>query len=189
MKQFLKSAFTEIIKLLFIYAFSGGLYLLIETLYRGRTYLEMFYLAGFLGILAMLANNFMSYNLDYIIQCLIMTIIGTLGEGTTGILFNSDFHIWDYCGLWGTFFCNQCNIMFVGVWFVLFFILIPVLDFVEWDIFDYMPDTPPYYMIFGHKISPFENHKRKYLTHILSENLVSKEIKTIMGNGEKENKG
>ena len=68
MKQFLKAAGTEIVKLLFIYAFSGGLYLLIETLYRGRTYLEMFYLAGFIGILGMLANNFMSYDFDYIIQ-------------------------------------------------------------------------------------------------------------------------
>ena len=177
MKQFLKATFVEIVKLLFIYAFSGGLYLLVETLYRGRTYLEMFYLAGFLGILAMLANNFMSYDLDYIVQCLIMTAVGTLGEGTTGVLFNSDHHIWDYRGLWGTFFYDQCNIMFVGVWFVLFFLMVPVLDFIEWDIFDYMPDTPPYYMIFGHKISPFENHKPKYLVQLMEERKREKENK------------
>ena len=169
MKRILKATFVEIIKLLFIYAFSGGLYLLIETLYRGRTYLEMFYLAGFIGILGMLANNFMSYDFDYIIQCCIMTIVGTLGEGTTGILFNSDHHIWDYRGLPGTFFWTQCNIFFVFAWFVMFFLLVPVLDFIEWDIFDYMPDTPPYYMIFGHKISPFKNHKDKYLVYLLEE--------------------
>lgn len=169
MKRFLKTILVEILKLLLIYAFSGGTYLLIETLYRGYTYLEMYYLAGFLGILAMLANNFMSYDVDYCLQCLIMTGIGTLGEGTVGVLFNSDFHIWDYRGMWGTFFWNQCNILFVGIWFILFFVLIPVLDFIEWDIFDYMPDTPPYYMIFGHKISPFENHKKKELVRILEK--------------------
>ncbi len=157
------------------------MYLLIETLYRGYTFLEMYYLAGFLGILAMLANNFMTYDLDYIIQCLIMTAVGTLGEGTVGVLFNSDHHIWDYRGLPGTFFYDQCNILFVGAWFVLFFILVPILDFIEWDIFDYMPDTPPYYMIFGHKISPFENHKKKYIKQLLEERAREIEEEKILG--------
>jgi hypothetical protein len=159
MNKTIKAVINEIAKLLFVYALSGGLYLLIETLYRGYTYLEMYYLAGFLGIIGMLINDFFSYDLDYILQCLILTVIGTIGEGLTGIVFNTDFHIWDYRGLFGTFFYDQCNIFFVIVWFLLFFFIVPIIDFVEWDLFGYKPDTPPYYMIFGRKISPFENHK------------------------------
>jgi hypothetical protein len=159
MNKTIKAVINEIAKLLFVYALSGGLYLLIETLYRGYTYLEMYYLAGFLGIIGRLINDFFSYDLDYILQCLILTVIGTIGEGLTGIVFNTDFHIWDYRGLFGTFFYDQCNIFFVIVWFLLFFFIVPIIDFVEWDFFGYKPDTPPYYMIFGRKISPFENHK------------------------------
>ena len=156
MKNFVKHYLKELAKLFFIYCFSGGVYLMIETLYRGYTFLEMYYLAGFLGVIAIFVNNFMSYDTDYLLQCSIMTAIGTLGEGITGIIFNSDFHIWDYRGLPGTFFFDQCNVLFVIAWFIVIFIMIPILDYIEWKIFKFLPDTPPYYIIFGKKIFQFK---------------------------------
>lgn len=162
MTKFLKAVVTELAKLIFIFSFSGGLYLTIETLYRGYTFLEMFYLAGFLGVIGMLINDFLTYDVDYLIQCIIMTVIGTLGEGFVGLYCNQDYHIWDYRGLIGTFFDGQCNVFYIVAWFVLFFTLIPVMDFIEWDIFNYMPDTPPYYIIFGKKYSPFKNHRKNH---------------------------
>ena len=121
-----------------------------------NSFLEMYYLAGFLGVIAIFINNFMSYDTDYLLQCSIMTAIGTLGEGITGIIFNSDFHIWDYRGLPGTFFFDQCNVLFVIAWFIVIFIMIPILDYIEWRIFDFLPDTPPYYIIFGKKVFQFK---------------------------------
>lgn len=155
-KDSFKHYLKELAKMFFIYCFSGGVYLMIETLFRGYTFTEMYYLAGFLGIIAMMVNNFMSYDTDYLLQCTIMTAIGTLGEGLTGVFFNSDFHIWDYRGLPGTFFHDQCNVIFVVAWFGVIFIMIPVLDYIEWRIFKFLPDTPPYYMIFGKKVFQFK---------------------------------
>ena len=129
---------------------------MIETLFRGYTFLEMYYLAGFLGILAVYVNNFLSYETDYLLQCTIMTCIGTIAEGITGVIINSDFHIWDYRSLPGTFFCDQCNIIFVFAWFLVFFLTIPVIDYIEWRIFYFLPDTPPYYKIFGKIVFQFE---------------------------------
>ena len=129
---------------------------MIETLFRGYTFLEMYYLAGFLGVLTMFVNNFMSYDTDYLLQCSIATVIGTAGEGITGIIFNSDFHIWDYRNLPGTFFYDQCNVIFCIAWFIVIFLSIPVIDYIEWRIFDFLPDTPPYYMIFGKKVFQFK---------------------------------
>ena len=152
----LKPLIKELAKLWFIYCFSGGVYLMIETLFRGYTFLEMYYLAGFLGILAVYVNNFLSYETDYLLQCTIMTCIGTIAEGITGVIINSDFHIWDYRSLPGTFFCDQCNIIFVFAWFLVFFLTIPVIDYIEWRIFYFLPDTPPYYKIFGKIVFQFE---------------------------------
>ncbi len=157
MKDIFKKYLKELAKMFFIYCFSGGSYLMMETLYRGYSFMEMYYLAGLLGVIAIFVNNFMSYETDYILQCLIMTFIGTLGEGITGILFNSDFHIWDYRGLPGTFFFNQCNIIFVFAWFTVIFFMIPILDYIEWKIFKFLPDTPPYYKIFGKKVFQFKD--------------------------------
>ena len=130
---------------------------MMETLYRGYSFMEMYYLAGLLGVIAIFVNNFMSYETDYILQCSVMTVIGTLGEGITGVIFNSDFHICDYRGLPGTFFFNQCNVIFVFAWFTVIFFMIPILDYIEWKIFKFLPDTPPYYKIFGKKVFQFKD--------------------------------
>ena len=165
MKKFLKVVFIEIFRLLMVYALSGGVYVLIETLYRGFSTIEMYYLTGFLGVLGMVMNNIFSYDTDYILQTTILTFIGTISEGICGLIVNKDHHIWDYRRLFGTFFYNQCNIYFVIIWFILFLFLIPILDFIEWDLFHYKPNTPPYYMVFGHKISPFNKYKEYHKNH------------------------
>ena len=160
--EHLKQIVINILMLLFIYAFAGGAYLLIETFYRGYTFLEMFYLAGFLGIIAALINDeFYSYKTDYLIQTVTLTIIGTAAEWITGVLFNSEYHIWDYRGLWGSFFYGQCNVLFMIAWFGLFFILLPVIDYMEWRMFNYQPDNPPSYQIAGHVFFQFKSERKE----------------------------
>jgi hypothetical protein len=85
-----------------------------------------------------------------------MTAIGILAEGTCGLLYNYDYHIWDYRGLPGTFFWNQCNAIFAIAWFILFAIVIPLIDYIDWRVFHYKEDTPPYYKIFGKVIFQFK---------------------------------
>lgn len=156
----LKSAFKLVLlyiaKTLFIFALTGGIYLLIESFFRGYTFLEMYYLAGVIGVIATILCRFFTYNMDHILKTLIMTVIGTAFEGLCGILYNYDFHIWDYRALPGTFFYGQCNVIFVVAWFLIFFILIPLIDYIDWKVFHYKEDTPPYYMIFGKKVFQFK---------------------------------
>lgn len=133
-------------KVLLIYSFSGGLYLMIETLYRGYTYLEMYYLAGILGVIAYFINNILSYDFDFSLQVLIMTAIGTFGEGLVGNIFNKDYHIWDYRMLPLSFWNDQCNLIFVLCWLVLFIIGIPLLDYIGYKCWN---EPKPYYKVFG----------------------------------------
>lgn len=137
------------IKILFAYTFCGGLYLFIETLYRGYTYLEMYFLAGFLGLFAMFFNNIFSYDTDYIIQVLSVSLFSTYYEGLFGNVFNRDYHIWDYRNLPFSFWNYQINLIFFLFWCIIVAIIIPILDYIDWKLFDYKKDTPPYYKIFG----------------------------------------
>lgn len=144
-------------KLIFTFSFTGGLYLLIETLYRWHTALEMYYLAGFLGLFALLFNNFkwVTYEMDFLLQCSILTVVATFAEGLVGNIWNVNYTIWDYRHLPLSFWNSQINIIFCLAWFALFFICVPILDYIEWKLFKYKPDIPPYYKVFNKVIFRF----------------------------------
>lgn len=154
MKKILKI----LLELVLIYSFSGGLYLMIETIYRFfanslPTNLGMYYLAGVIGIIAYFINDtIFNYDIDFIFQSVVMTIITTLFEGIYGSIFNKDYNIWDYRKLPLSFFNNQCNLIFVSLWFIIIIITIPMLDYIDYKCFQ---GKRPYYMIFGKKIEPF----------------------------------
>lgn len=138
-----------ILKLIFTYALCGGLYLLIEIAWRGRTDLSMYFLAGFIGWFAMFFNNIFSYETDYIIQVLSVSIIATFFEGLFGNIYNMDYAIWDYRNLPFSFWNDQINLIFFLFWNVIVAIIIPILDYIDWKLFNYKPDTPPYYKVCG----------------------------------------
>lgn len=148
MKHFIQTT----LKLLFCFALCGGLYLLLETFWDGSTALEMFYLAGCMSIPALLLNDLFTYETDFLLQCGTCTILATLGEGITGHLCNMNYSIWDYRNLPLTFWDGQINLFFCIIWFLLFAIFIPVLDYIEWQLFGYQKDTVPYYIICKKKI-------------------------------------
>lgn len=126
---------------------------MMETLYRWYTDLTMYYLAGFLGILGFFLNNIFSYNMDFILQSSICTIIGTIGEGIVGNIFNLDHHIWDYRNLPLSFWNDQINLFFILLWFILFVFAIPLLDYIGWKCWN---EEKPYYVIFGKKINIYK---------------------------------
>lgn len=155
-KKIIFNTFIFLCKCIFFYAFSGGLWLLIEIVYRGYTDLSMYFLVGFIGIFATLFNNIFTYDTDFILQICIVTIAATIGEGITGNIVNLDYAIWDYRNLPLSFWNNQINLLFMLIWAFIIAIMIPMLDYIEWKLFMWMPDTPPYYKVFGKKIFEFK---------------------------------
>ncbi len=137
-------------ELVAIYFFCGSTYVGIEILYRGYSFREMFFLAGFIGWIAFYINNtVITYEQDFISQCTALTIIATFFEGLTGHIFNLDYHIWDYRHLNGSFWDAQCNIYFVLAWFAISFIMIPLLDYIDYKCFN---GKKPHYIIFGRRV-------------------------------------
>ena len=136
-----------ILELFFIYAFTGGVYLAIETLYRGYSFMGMYYLAGIIGIIAYFINNtIMSYKTDFTIQVLTMTAIGTFFEGLYGNLFNMNYLTWDYRALPLSLWNDQINVIFIFAWLLIMTFTIPLLDYIDYKVFG---GEKPYYIVFG----------------------------------------
>ena len=147
----------ELIKAVFAFSFCGGFYLLLELVWKQHSDISMFIIGGIIGILCYFINNIFSYDFDFLAQVSICTGITTLFEGIVGNILNTDFSTWDYRKMpFGNFFNNQCNIFFVGIWFLLIVVFIPILDYIDYKLFNYKPDMPPYYKIFGKKIFQFK---------------------------------
>lgn len=144
------------LKYLFIAAFCGLIYSGIELLWRGRTAPEMFLLAGICGLFICWLNNIFTYDLDYLLQIIVCGIFCTGAEWICGLLFNKDYHIWDYRGLPLSSLDGQVCLLFSLAWCLIAAFAIPLLDWIEWKIFKYKEDTPPYYMVLGRKVFEFK---------------------------------
>lgn len=156
-KNTIKKYFKIFLKVIFAYALTGGLYLITETVFRHYTFVEMFYLAGCIGLIAMLFNNLFSYDIDYLLQIFTLGNLCILGEGIVGNWLNMDYHMWDYRTLPGSMWNDQINVIFMLIWYGLAALIILILDYIDWKLFDFQKDTPPYYVVFGKKVFQFKN--------------------------------
>lgn len=138
------------IKYLFIFWFCGFIYYSMEMLARGRSAFEMIILAGLCGVLTLASfNNMTSYDTDFIFQSVTCGTICTFLEWLCGVFFNSDHHIWNYTNLPLSTPDGQINFFFWILWCFLSAFSIPILDYIEYHYFNYKPNTPPYYKVFG----------------------------------------
>lgn len=150
----------RIIECLLVFISVGTLYYCIEIVFKGITAnnwhsdISMALLSGTMGVIAMLLNDHFTYEMDILLQVIICAVVCTILEYIVGITCNADYSIWDYRGL-SYNVDGQICLLFSCIWAVLFAILIPILDYVEWKIFKYKTDTPPYYKLFGKKIFQF----------------------------------
>lgn len=144
--------FKMVLRLVFFYCFAGGVYMTMELIYRQYTDYHMFYLAGFIGLLLLSINEWISYDTDYLLQVLICGTVAIFGEFVCGGMFNHDFHIWDYRDLPLNLY-GQIQLYFAFVWYALSAIFIPVLDYIDYHMFPRKGIEKPYYKIFGKKIS------------------------------------
>lgn len=95
----------KIWKKLFLFCFGGGLYAVIELLWRGRTHGSMFLLGGgcFLALGALRRSK-----LPTAVLPLAGAAIITAGELATGLLVNRNFAVWDYRSVPGNFLGQIC---------------------------------------------------------------------------------
>ena len=85
----------------------GGLYVLLELLWRGRSHGSMFFAGGIslvlLGELEERAPRF-----PFLLRCLLGAGLITAVELGTGLLVNRDYSVWDYRRMPGNFLGQIC---------------------------------------------------------------------------------
>ena len=118
--------------------------------------MPVYYVAGFVGLIALVMNNIFTYDMDYLSQGFVCGLIATILEGIAGNIWNADFILWDYRGMPFACWNDQICLPFFLAWIILCLAIIPVLDYIEWRLFGYKTDTPPYYVICGKKIFQFK---------------------------------
>lgn len=138
----------RLLKMICIGMFGGCLYVFIEYLFRGFSSPIMFLLAFFVSQLLMILNDtVLTYDDYYEIQVIYGTFICVIFEWLFGVLFNSNFNIWDYRNLPFTFhFLNdQVNLIFCLAWLFICMWGIPLLDWIQYKI---NLGCKPYYRFF-----------------------------------------
>ena len=150
--------FYRIYCMIAIFLFSGSLYYILEVIFKKThsSHWSMFVLAGISSVLFIDGlNNLFSYDMDFLLQIFLCSTAITICELFVGLIVNTDYSIWNYTNM-PLNYKGQICLPFYFLWMFLSFIFIPFLDYIEWKIFKYKPDTPPYYKVFGRKIFSFK---------------------------------
>lgn len=113
----------QLIKYFVLFLVGGITYILIEIAYRGHTHPLMFVLGGLSLIFVGLLDEYKKP--PVIVQMIIGGIIITILELITGLLFNQDYHIWDYRNIPFNYRGQIC-LPFSVVWCVLSYIAIKI---------------------------------------------------------------
>lgn len=156
-----KFLFYRIYCMVAIFLFSGSLYYILEVIFKKThsSHWSMFVLAGISSVLFIDGlNNLFSYDMDFLLQIFLCSTAITICELFVGLIVNTDYSIWNYTNM-PLNYKGQICLPFYFLWMFLSFIFIPFLDYIEWKIFKYKPDTPPYYKVFGRKIFSFKERE------------------------------
>lgn len=141
-----------------IFLLSGSVYYAMEIVFKKshKSHWTMFVLAGLAGAIFIDGlNNLFSYEMDFLLQIFICSTTITIGELIVGLIWNQDYGIWNYTNMPFNYMGQIC-LPFYFLWMLLSAIFIPFLDYIEWKVFDYKPETPPYYKICNKVIFRFK---------------------------------
>ena len=113
-----------VLKEFIIFLVFGFLYCILEILFRGYTFISMYFIGGICGVLIGLIND-KTPDMPLFYQCLLGSIMVTLIEFITGYILNIKLglHIWNYSNLPYNYKGQIC-LMFSCIWF---FLSIPVI--------------------------------------------------------------
>ncbi len=135
----------QIYKNMVLFIIGGIIYYFIETLWRGYSYVSMFFVGGLCFVFIGMINEFLSFDTPIWKQQFIATVIVTLIELAAGIVLNKwlNMSIWDYSNLpfnlWG-----QVSLHYSIGWFVLSAAAIILDDWLRYFLFK---DEKPYYKL------------------------------------------
>lgn len=143
------------LKYMLLLTFSGYVYVCIELLWRGYSDISMMFCAS-IGVIPMIVlNNYYSYELDFAVQMGICSLFATGIEWITGLLVNTDYSIWDYRNMPFASPDGMVCVPYMILWGLLAALIIPLMDYIDWKLFGYLPDVPPYYKICGKTVFTF----------------------------------
>lgn len=137
----------KIFKQLFLFFIFGFIYFIIETIWKGHlTHWSMFIVAGIIGTLIGNINEYIPWEMPFLLQCGIGMIIATIIEGISGLILNVqlNLHIWDYSKTPLNFFFQQCCVPFCIIWFILSGICIFIDDYIRYKFFN---EEKPHYIL------------------------------------------
>ena len=140
--------FKSFMKYLLLFTFSGYIYVCLELIFRGYSNITMMFASSICAIPMIILNNKFTYEIDFLLQLFLCAIFATLVEFIFGMLFNRDYSIWDYRNMPLNLYGQIC-LPFSLLWMIIAACVIPLMDWIDFYIFGYKPETKPYYKIFG----------------------------------------
>ena len=146
-KRKLNTLVKGVFKYSMLFSYGGMLYMIIELLFRGRTDYTMSFCGGLCFIIIGLINNLFSWNMPLILQGVIGGfLVVTPIEYLFGVLFNSDYHIWDYRNMIFTFDeTGYTCLEFTLLWCLLSIVCVVLDDVLRYYIWG---EDKPHYKIF-----------------------------------------
>lgn len=146
----------KVYKNIILFTVGFCLYITIEVLFRGYSFPLMGVCAGLVIVLLDKINDYISWDIDILIQSALGMFMVTIMELIIGTIFQNTSLLpvmWDYSNLPLNFNGIIC-IPFMVLWMVLSFVAILVADSINYYVFDEKP--APYYKLFGHTIIQFK---------------------------------
>ena len=143
---------SKLIQFLILFLVGGSVYVMIELLWRGRSYPSMFVLGGICFYLIGLINEKYPWDMPLISQMFISSIIVTTSEFIFGVILNIilKLGIWDYSQMPYNL-CGQICLLFSILWFLLSAVAIVLDDFIRWKWFG--EKKPKYHIFYSHYIN------------------------------------
>ena len=140
---------SKLIQFLILFLVGGSVYVMIELLWRGRSYPSMFVLGGICFYLIGLINEKYPWDMPLISQMFISSIIVTTFEFIFGVILNIilKLGIWDYSQMPYNL-CGQICLLFSILWFLLSAVAIVLDDFIRWKWFE--EKKPKYHIFYSH---------------------------------------
>lgn len=135
----------SIMKYLFLFWFGGSFYVTLETIYRARSHVSMFLLAGIVFIFLGMMNKVWGWEFPLIYQVLIGTVFATVAEFITGCIVNLwlGLNVWDYSNL-PFQICGQVSLYFTLLWIPITLLAIVLDDVIRWKFFN--EENPRYWI-------------------------------------------
>ena len=139
----MKDLIKNVCKIFILFAIGGFIYYLIEIIYRGYSHWTMIILGGVCFIAIGSINEFISWELLFLKQCIIGSIIVTFLEFITGCIVNICliWNVWDYSNVPFNILGQIC-VPFSLIWIIISGIAIILDDWLRYYLFN---EEKPHY--------------------------------------------